>query len=103
MFIDQISYRLAEGVTEEKLQEAARDVLELWMKKQEGFLGWKINVLSGDEAAGYIDFVYWESEAAAGAASEKMGEIPPDHSWFACYDMNSVESKKLQNILTLEA
>ncbi len=95
MVIDQIQYRLAEGISLESLREAADDIIKIWMEKQPGFIGWDINVGKDGE---YVDFVYWETQEHANAASQKMSEIPADHPWLKCYDMASVKGDQFQNI-----
>ena len=98
MYIDIISYKLAETIDESKLREAAQDILEIWMKKQPGFLKWEIN--QNADKDGYQDFVYWQDEASAKAAQERMSDIPPDHPWLACYDMSTISSKAVNQIMT---
>ena len=89
MYIDIISYKLADGISEEHLREAAADIVEVWMRKQEGFRGWKINRLTDDA---YQDFVYWENKEAAEKAQENMKDIPEGHAWMGCYNMSTVQS-----------
>ena len=43
MYKDIISYRLAEGVSEEHLLDVADEVLSGWMSKQAGFVKWEIH------------------------------------------------------------
>ena len=73
MYVDLISYQLAEGVDETTLENAAQDILEIWMKKQEGFLGWDL----GRGPNGYTDFVYWRDKESADKATANMKDIPP--------------------------
>ena len=96
MFIDIISYQLAEGVTEEHLHSAAEDIIKVWMKQQPGFIRWEIN--KNTDGDGYQDFVYWKNKDCADEATKNMGQIPTDHPWLACYDMSTVSSKKLIQI-----
>ena len=98
MYIDIISYKLSENSDEDKLYTAAQDILKIWMKKQPGFLKWEIN--RNTDKDGYQDFVYWQDEASAKAAQQRMGDIPPDHPWMACYDMSTVSSKAVNQIMT---
>ena len=83
MYTDIIRYKLADGVTLETLKGATEDILELWMKKQEGFLGWEI----GKSENGYVDFVFWKDKACADKATQNMKDIPQGHLWMSCYDM----------------
>ena len=94
MYVDLISYQLAEGVSEETLNAAALDILEVWMKKQEGFMGWEI----GKTAEGYTDLVFWKNKECAELATANMGDIPKGHPWLSCYEMSSVSSNKIQGI-----
>ena len=43
VYKDIISYRLAEGVSEEHLLKVAAEVLSGWMSKQAGFVKWEIH------------------------------------------------------------
>jgi len=95
MFIDRISYKLAEGVTEDFLKESASDILDVWINKQPGFLGWSINKVGEGE---YTDLVYWEDKESMEAATGAMADIPADHPWLTCYDMSSISAQKLENI-----
>jgi hypothetical protein len=96
MYIDVISYQLAEGFTEGDLKNAANDILEVWMKKQQGFLGWDINKNND----GYTDFVFWKDKASADKATVNMKDIPKDHIWTICYNMQTVKSKNLNSIFS---
>ena len=98
MFVDIISYKLAEGISEDFLREAAADILEVWMKKQEGFVGWEI----GKSEDGYIDFVYWQDKVAAEKATARMKDIPTDHAWMKCYQMSSIQSKKVESLYSFK-
>lgn len=95
MYTDLISYRLAEGVSEEHLRSVADRVHEHWMKHQPGFLSWEIHKL---EDGTYADLVHWDSYEHAKASEQHMGDIPNAAEWQACYDMSSVSSKHLYRI-----
>ena len=99
MYTDFIQYRLADGVTHEQLKKAAHDILDSWMKNQEGFLGWQINGLQTEGE--YIDVVQWRSKEDAKKAEESMQkDLPIDNPWYACYDMSSISAKSGDEILT---
>ncbi len=100
MFIDQINYRLADEITEEALHKAAEDIVDIWMKKQTGWLSWNI---TKDADGNYTDFVFWEDKAAADAATAAMKDIPADHPWTKCYDMKSISGKKLEGLFVFKA
>lgn len=93
-----IRYSLAEGISEEKLFEAAADIRDLWMSKQSGFQKWEIGMITASGQR--MDLVYWESKDHADAATIAMKDIPKDHPWMTCYDPHSISTEKLQ-ILTL--
>ncbi len=95
MVIDMIKYKLAPGISEDNLRAAAEDIIQVWMSKQPGFLGWTINTV--DENS-YVDFVYWADRQSADLATKNMKDIPPDHSWLKCYDMASVEAQKVNTL-----
>jgi len=100
MYIDIISYKLAQNITHAQLLEAAQDIHNLWMKKQSGFIKWEINQTTLDNTV-YKDFVYWKDKASAELATQNMKDIPADHPWLACYDMTSVSSNPLAQLLEL--
>ncbi len=95
MYKDIITYELAEGISQNLLLETAKEVLELWMNKQAGFLNWEIHLDGQDQ---YVDIVYWESKAAAKAAEKEMNNIPNGAAWFSCYKEGSIKSKNLSLI-----
>ncbi len=96
---DIITYKLADGVSEAQLLAAAKPVVDGWMKKQKGFMGWEINRLADGS---FLDLVYWENEACAKECEKNMrGEgksadlaLDPvlSGAWYGCYDMQSVKS-----------
>ncbi len=96
MFTDVIEYSLAQGVTEEKLLHAAEDILALWMKKQDGFLGWEI----GRREDGFVDFVHWEDKASMEKATIAMKDIPKDHPWLGCYDFSTIKARKVERVFS---
>lgn len=95
MYKDLISYELAEGITPEHLLTVAKNVLDQWMQKQEGFLNWEINKNSDGT---YTDIVTWKSKEAAKKAEKEMGNIPNGAAWFGCYKEGSISSKNLTAI-----
>ena len=98
MFVDVIRYQLANGISEDFLRDSAKDILETWMKEQEGFLGWDI----GKTEDGYTDLVFWRSKEDAEIATENMKDIPADHNWMKCYDFSTVKSEKIQNLMSFK-
>lgn len=99
---DIINYQLAEWVTNEQLLTAAEAVMEGWMRKQPGFMGWEIHEISNGN---YADIVYWADEASAKKAEEAMSEGHESFgAWQACYEPGSISSngchvlKRFQNM-----
>ena len=92
MYKDVINYQLADGVDEAQLIDVAEKIVHDWMKKQKGFLGWEINQ---NEDGSYTDIVSWESADAAKKAELAMVNIPNAGDWYACYNVESISSKKL--------
>ncbi len=99
MYKDIITYKLADGVTEEHLLNIASQIIETWMRKQPGFIKWEIHK---SNAGNYTDIVYWESKADAKTAEKEMANIPNANDWYACYENGSIESKNLEMIGTFE-
>jgi len=99
MYIDIITYQINKNITEEAFLQASRAILDDWMSKQDGFIRWEINKIKDGT---YQDHVYWESEKNAEQANKNMGDIPKDHAWLSCHDMDSVSSKKAQQIYSSE-
>ena len=97
VYKDIISYRLAEGVSEEHLLDVADEVLSGWMSKQAGFIRWEIHRNSGGD---YTDIVYWESEEHQKAAEADMVNIPNAGDWFSCYEEGSISSVNLTQVAT---
>ena len=97
MYKDIISYKLAEGVSEEHLLEVAGEVLDGWMRKQAGFVRWEIHRNSDGD---YSDIVYWESEDDQKAAQADMVNIPNAGDWFSCYEEGSISSVNLTQVAT---
>ena len=97
MYKDVISYRLAENVSDDRLLEVARDVLESWMRQQPGFVKWEIHKESDGS---YTDIVYWDSKDAAKNAEADMANIPNASDWFSCYEEGSISSKNLYHLAT---
>ena len=97
MYKDIISYRLAEGVSEEHLLKVADEVLSGWMSRQPGFVRWEIHRNSDGD---HTDIVYWESEEHQKAAEADMVNIPNAGDWFSCYEEGSISSVNLSQIGT---
>lgn len=95
MYKDIISYRLADGVTEDHLMTVAKAVFESWMSRQTGLLHWEIHRNSD---GGYTDIVYWRGEADAKGAQADMVNIPNAGDWFACYEEGSISSQNLHQV-----
>ncbi len=89
---DIISYELAEGISEAHLLSIAEEVLNSWMSKQPGFLGWEIHKTSEGI---YSDIVHWASKEDAKAAEKDMANIPNGADWYGCYKQGSISSKNL--------
>lgn len=96
MYIDTISYQLADGVGEEQLLEVAQKVIDSWMSGLDGFVSWSINKTE----TGYRDLVVWQSQDDAKRAEQKMADIPPELSqqWFGCYQMDTITSQAMLEI-----
>lgn len=97
MYIDVISYKLAEGITEKHLLDVAGKIMKIWMIKQPGFIRWEIH---NNNDGGYTDLVYWESKEDANKSESDMVNIPNANDWFSCYKEGSISSKKLSQIAT---
>ena len=97
MYKDIISYRLADGVSEEHLLKVAGEVLESWMGRLPGFVRWEIHRNSDGD---YTDIVYWESEDEAKNAQADMVNIPNGGDWFSCYADGSLSSMNLSQVAT---
>ena len=91
-----IEYELAEGISEDFLRKSAESILEVWMKKQPGFLGWDIN--KGKD--GFVDFVYWKTLSHAENATKNMKDIPEGHDWMKCYKMETVKAEKIETLFS---
>ena len=95
MYKDIISYQLAADVTEAHLLKVAGEIIENWMRKQQGFQKWEIHKNSDDS---YTDIVYWNNKTDAKAAEAKMMDVPNGAAWFACYLEGSITSQNLEKI-----
>ena len=95
MYKDIISYKLAEGSTEERLLTVTKEVFDSWMKNQPGFIKWDINQ---NNEGGYTDIVWWKSKEDAKKAELDMMNIPNAADWFACYEEGSINSKNLTQV-----
>ncbi|MGB1248089.1 MAG: hypothetical protein ACPG4Z_04330 [Chitinophagales bacterium] len=95
MYKDIISYKLAEGISQDDLIRIAQRVFNEWMKKQTGFIDWEITV---DTNGNYTDIVSWQSKKAAKQAEKEMMNIPNGGEWFACYKEGSISSKNISQI-----
>lgn len=97
MYKDILSYELAEGVSQEQLLKIAKEILDSWMSKQDGFLKWEIH--KDVEGSGYTDIVYWKNEEVAKNAEKQMCNIPNAHEWYGCYKEGTILAKHLNKIL----
>ena len=95
MYKDIISYKLAEGITEEHLLAISKQVVDSWMSSQKGFIKWE---LTKDAEGNYTDIVYWKTKEDAKKAELDMMNIPNAADWFACYEEGSINSKNLTTI-----
>jgi len=99
MYKDIISYKLANGVTEEHLLSVAQQVVESWMNSQKGFIKWEINK---DSDGNYTDIVYWKTKDDAKKSELDMMNIPNAADWFACYEEGSIKSVNLSLVSNFE-
>lgn len=95
MYKDIISYELAENVTEQHLIKIAKQIVNDWMKSQNGFVKWEITTHTDGS---YTDIVYWNSKEDAKAAEKEMVNIPNAGEWYACYKEGSISGKNLTTI-----
>ena len=95
MYKDIISYKLAEGITEERLLKVASQIIKDWMSKLDGFIDWEI---TKNDAGEYTDIVHWTTKEAAKKAELEMGNIPNAMDWYSCYEQGSISSKNLTKI-----
>ena len=98
MYKDVISYKLAKNVSQEHLLNIADKVAKNWMSNQPGFVKWEINSENDDK---YIDIVYWASKEDAKKAEADMMNAPDIKEWLACYEKDSISSKKITEIKIL--
>lgn len=96
MYIDIITYKRNLEISDDDFKSACADIHNIWMKTQEGFIGWDIGSYTGDQTG--IDLVYWKSEEDAKKAQENMANIPANHPWLTVYNMSSVSSKSLTTL-----
>jgi len=99
MYKDIISYKLAEGVSEERLIEVAGQIIKDWMRDLPGFISWEI---STNNDGGYTDIVCWKSTDDAKNAEKEMCNIPNAADWYKCYLEGSVVSKNTTKIKIFE-
>jgi len=97
MYRDIINYELAETITEARLMEVAKQIVQDWMKQQEGFIRWEIHSNNSDT---YTDIVYWQTEADAKKATEEMANIPNAKDWFGCYKEGTIKSQNVKLLQT---
>lgn len=95
MYKDLLSYKLADGITEDHLIKVSQKIIESWMKNLEGFISWEIN--KNDEG-GYTDIVCWKNKDLAKEAEKKMCEIPNAEEWYNCYEKGSMKAVHLDSI-----
>jgi len=92
IYKDIISYELAGSVQEQDLIRIAKDIVNNWMKLQEGFIKWEIHK---NNDGSYSDIVYWASKEAAKKAEQQMAHIPNAAEWYGCYKEGTISSKNL--------
>lgn len=95
MYKDIISYKLADGVSEEHLLKIAGQIVNDWMKKLPGFVKWEIHK---NQDMSFVDIVYWNSTEDAKNAEKEMANIPNAGEWYACYKEGSIRSQNLNQI-----
>lgn len=95
MYKDIISYELAENVTEAHLLDIADQIVNDWMKKQDGFQKWEI---TKSDKGYYTDIVSWDNIESAKKAELAMIHIPNAGEWFSCYKEGTISTKKLSTI-----
>lgn len=95
MYKDLITYELAENTTIKQLIKVAQQIVDDWMKNQDGFIKWEINTNNDDS---YTDIVYWNSKGDAKKAEKEMVNIPNAADWYACYKEGSISSKNLTTL-----
>ncbi len=95
MYKDLISYELAENISEEKLREVARGIVNSWMKKLPGFISWEINKTADNK---YTDIVCWENQESAKNAENEMANIPNAAEWYGCYKQGTISSIGLHSV-----
>ena len=83
MVKDLISYRLAQGVSEEHLLHIADLVAKDRMSKQSGFISWELHKSSDGS---YTDIVSRETQEDAKKAEASMTDMPHASEWHACYE-----------------
>lgn len=99
MYKDIITYKLAEGISEEHLLKVSKIIIDSWMSKLEGFIKWEIHTNNGGT---YTDIVSWESKEVADNANKEMANIPNAHEWYACYKKGSISSENVNLIAEFE-
>lgn len=87
MYKDIISYELAVGVSKEHLLSVGKQIVNEWMKKQQGFISWEVNSSSDGK---FTDIVCWDSKEAAKIAEKEMINIPNAAEWYRCYKQDSI-------------
>jgi hypothetical protein len=95
MYKDIISYELSDDTTAEQLIKIAGQIVNDWMKNQDGFVKWEIHTNSDGS---YTDIVYWESKEHAKQAEAAMVNIPNAAEWYSCYKEGTIASKNLTRI-----
>ncbi len=92
MYKDIISYELAENISQDQLIVIAKQIVNNWMKKLDGFIKWEIH---SHNDGSFTDIVSWESEETAKLVRKKMQNIPNAGDWYACYKTGSISSKNV--------
>lgn len=95
MYKDIITYELAENTSKEQLIKIAEQIVNDWMKNQDGFIKWEIHT-NNDRS--YTDIVSWKTEEEAKKATKEMVNIPNATDWYNCYKEGTISSKNLTTI-----
>ncbi len=99
MYIDQISYELKDGISEDKLMEVSSLVYADWMSRLDGFISWQICKNSKDK---YTDLVYWKDEKSARASEKLMSNMAHAEEWMNIYKPGSISSSPLHTLKIFE-
>ncbi len=96
MYIDIISYELAEGVSEKEMLTVTEVINKEWQESSvKGFIGWKI---CRNEEGNYYDVVLWQDRQSALDAEKIMMNLPSVQKWIACYKEGTMKTNRLTQI-----